>query len=197
MALDKDAVDALKKSRTLVGPLVPIVKDQNGNILSGRHRKYADANWPEIQMEVKDQLQKELLILHFNAQRKVSREETEQMLLRIAKILETKGVEKKRICAEVTKLTPFSREYVRQLLPEEYRMVSKAREVGQPVDQTPEPQDWTLKYFSVPLVPTIYDYVKKTVAKAKEWWSTEDDSEALYLICEYYLESIEKSEAEK
>ena len=197
MALDKDAVDALKKSRTLVGPLVPIVKDQNGNILSGRHRKYADANWPEIQMEVKDQLHRELLILHFNIQHKVSKEETGQRLLRIAKILESKGVEPKRICAEVTRLTGFSREYVRQLLPEEYRMESKAREFGQSVDKIPQPQDWTLKYFSVPLVSTMYDYVKKTVAKAKEWWSTEDDSEALYLICEYYLESIEQSEAEK
>ena len=197
MALDKDAVEALKKSRALVGPLVPIVKDQNGNILSGRHRKYADANWPEIQMEVKDQLHRELLILHFNVQRKVSREETGQRLLRIAKILEAKGRERKRICAEVTELTGLSREYVRQLLPEEYRMASKAREVGQPVDQPPDPKDWSLEYFSVPLVPAAHDYVKKAMAAAKKRWHTEEDSEALYMICEFYLESTEQSEAEK
>ena len=195
--MDKGAVDALRKSKELVGPLVPIVKDQNGNILSGRHRKYADANWPEVQVQVKDQLHRELLILQYNVQRKVSREETGQRLLRIAKILEVKGVEKERICAEITKLTGFSREYVRQLLPEEYRMVSKAREVGQLVDQTPEPQDWTLKYFHVPLVPEKYDLVRIAVAKAKESWGVQDNGDALFLICKRYLQSTEQSEAEK
>lgn len=134
--IDQDTVEKLRKSKELVGYLGDVVKDQEGTILSGRHRKLADPDWPEKEMTVTDPLQRELLILHYNVQRTVSKEETQKRLLNIAKIVESTGIPKNEICTEVTKLVPFSGAYVRELLPDQYKMMSKTREFAQPVAQT-------------------------------------------------------------
>ena len=45
--LDSEVVELLKRSVKQQGQLLPVIKDQYGNILSGRHRKAADPNWRE------------------------------------------------------------------------------------------------------------------------------------------------------
>ena len=197
MSLDNETIELLKQSKEKVGYLNPVVQDQHGNILSGRHRKYADANWPTVTREVKDDLERELLIIHYNVQRSVPREETQNRLLRIAKILEHQGVEPEEICARVTELTGFSREYVRQLLPDEYKMLSHrptegaSRDDRQPVDDSHQTEEsWDLEYFGVPLIPERYRRVEDALDVARKKWDLHDDGEALWRICEYFLETV-------
>lgn len=140
--IDQDTVDKLQKSIQIVGHLGEVIKDQEGTILSGRHRKLADPDWPEKEVMVTDPLQRELLIVHYNVQRTVSKEETQRRLLNIAKILESTGIPKNEICTRVAELVPYTPQYVRELLPDEYKMQTKAREISgdltfaKPVSQT-------------------------------------------------------------
>lgn len=134
--IDQETVDKLRKSKDIVGYLGDVIKDQEGTILSGRHRKVADPEWPEKEVKVSDPLDRELKILHYNIQRIVSREETQRRLLKIAKIIESKGVTPQKVCSEVIKVVPYSESYVRELLPDEYKMETKAREFAPPVAQT-------------------------------------------------------------
>jgi len=188
--IDSDIVELLKISKEKVGFLNPVVVDQDGNILSGRHRKYADANWTTIVKEVKDDLERELLILHYNIQRSIPKEETQSRLMRIAKLLESSGCPNENISSTITKMTGFSRTYVAELLPEEYKMMSKARDFGKPVDQK-EVERWELEYFGVPLVPEKLMDVEKAIELAKKKWNTEDKGEALWHICKGFMESFQ------
>jgi hypothetical protein len=118
----------LKKSMETVGPLQPILVDEKtGEILLGKHRKNTGLPIPESKIHVKDPLHRELIIVHGNFQRQVEAEETKYHFNRIARFLEEQGVPKEQICDKVCQLVPYSEQYVRRLLPAEYRMVSKAR----------------------------------------------------------------------
>jgi len=169
--LDSELIEQLKKSRTVVGEYSPVIVDFDGEILSGRHRK--EASWERTEtidsraiaekLGVTVAIAKEVVRMHFNLQRKPSREETQESLLKIAKELELKGVSKENIASEVAKLVPYSHAWVWELLPLEYKQPKKveAGKIGaQVVEQkkvievptavqcsycpmgTPYPKDW-------------------------------------------------------
>ena len=121
--LDQDTVELLKRSVEQQGQLLPIVKDQKGYIISGRHRKAADPNWREMLIITTDELDRLLKIIHFNVQRRPSREETAKILLRIAEILESKGIKQSDIAVEMSKIVPYSDQWIRELLPDKYKHV--------------------------------------------------------------------------
>ena len=127
--IDEETVEMLRKSKEVVGYLSEVIVDQQGNILSGRHRKLADPNWPEKRVHVTDPLHRELLILHYNVQRPISKEERQRSLLKIARLIESMGVPKHEVCSYIikNKLTPFTDRYIRELLPDEYKEQAKAR----------------------------------------------------------------------
>jgi hypothetical protein len=129
---DKEHIERLKKS-TEISYLQPVIVDQNGKVLVGRHRKWADPNWPEVRVEVKDNLHGLLIRLAGNIQRNVSVEETSSLLIAIAKELELRGVAKETICATMAKLPgmPYSERWIRECLPIEYKMESKRREFAE------------------------------------------------------------------
>jgi len=129
--LDAEVVELLKRSVKQQGQLLPVIKDQYGNILSGRHRKAADPNWRETTVVVADELDRELKIVHFNVQRRPSKEETAARLLRIAELLEERGVPSENVCSEMAKLVPYSERYIQQLLPEKYKREYKKRTISQ------------------------------------------------------------------
>ena len=189
--IDKELVEALRRSKARLGYLSPIVRDQNGNIISGRHRKYADANWPTVTREVKDDLEREILAIHYNIQRIIPREETQNRLLRIAKILEQQGVKPGEVSSKIISLTGLSRSYVYELLPEQHKR-DYAKESPPADNYDCIEESWNLEYFRVPLIPEKYKLVKQAVEKAKESWDTQDDGEALYKICKQYLEGREQ-----
>lgn len=118
---DIEIVEQLKRSKEQQGYLEKVKKDQHGNILSGRHRKEADADWPEEVVEVKDELDRELKIIHYNIQRRPTKEETARRLLKVAKFLEAKGISKSEVLPNLAKIVPYTERWVRELLPDEYK----------------------------------------------------------------------------
>jgi len=118
---DQKIVQQLKRSKNQQGFLTPIVKDQYGNILSGRHRHLADKDWPEQTVQVEDALDRAVKTIHYNVQRRPSQQETEGRLLEIAEILESRGIAKSDICRNLTKLIPYSERHIERLLPAEYK----------------------------------------------------------------------------
>lgn len=84
MNIDPKHVEELRASLKIVGPLYPILVDQNDRELSGRHRSQADQAWPRRKIEVEDGFQRELIILMSNKQRTIPHEEVAFRLNRIA-----------------------------------------------------------------------------------------------------------------
>lgn len=119
--IDQETVDRLRKSKEVVGPLRPCIIDQHGNVLSGKHRKEADPNWPEVVKQIDDEVDGLLVKIHDKVQRRVPMEETEKDLLELAELLEKRGVDPQKICAEVVKLVPYDDSYVRLLLPARFK----------------------------------------------------------------------------
>lgn len=131
--LNKELIEQLKKSRTIVGEHSPVLIDFDGEVLSGRHRK--EASWEKTEtidsrvvaekLSVPIIVAKEVIRMHFNLQRKPSREETQESLLKIAMELEDKGVPKEAVASEVVKLVPYTERWVLELLPQEYKQPKK------------------------------------------------------------------------
>jgi len=61
------------------------------------------------------------LRIHYNVQRMVPMEETKASIVSLAELLVKQGVPKKKVCARISKMMPFSDRFTRMLLPDEYR----------------------------------------------------------------------------
>jgi site-specific DNA-methyltransferase (adenine-specific) len=82
---------SLKKSVKEVGQIFPVIKDQYGNILDGRHRKQVDPNWKETIVEVKDEVEALRIRVHANlVRRKVSNEEKREWVREAREIFRRK-----------------------------------------------------------------------------------------------------------
>ena len=82
-----------------------------------------------------------LVTTHDNIQREVSQEEREIEVRHMAGILEGTGVKPEDIAVTLAKYLPFSEQYIRRLLPSEFKHVEKARvqeESAKLVSQIPE-----------------------------------------------------------
>ena len=136
--MDSAHIEALKRSADQVGFLSRVLVEKGprpGTLLSGRHRKGANPSWPTEEVEVKDDLHRELIMIHANIQRRVSDEATAARIKRIAQILESQGVPKPDICTKISELVPFSARWIRELLPAEYKHVEKQRQRAEVVPQ--------------------------------------------------------------
>jgi len=179
--LDRDLIEQLKKSRVVIGEQAPLIVDFDGEVLSGLHRK--EAGWQKSEsvdskviaekLGVTIPAAKEIVRMHFNLQRKPSREETEASLLKIARELEVKGVQKELIASEVSKLVPYSDRWVRELLPEEYKQpeqVEAAKHVAEvvPPEETEIPEKPS--EVSKALIPVICEAnCGMTTVYPKDW----------------------------
>ena len=148
-SFDKEYVELLKKSVLEIGYLQDVlISSKTGKVLVGRHRKFADSNWPERTVDpsplqealatffqpAEDDLAEDLIMLHGDVKRIVPVEETKARLTRIAQKLVNRGVDKDMVCTEMCRLradgkavVPYDESYVRRLLPAEYKMTVKAR----------------------------------------------------------------------
>jgi very-short-patch-repair endonuclease/chorismate mutase len=141
--IDEEIVEQLKRSKEILGEIIPIIMDSEGNILSGRHREragwalkhIADIEKMAQKLKVSTSMARDIIRLHLNVQRKPSKEETKAILLRMAKELEAKGIEKKNIASELTKYAPYTDRYIREILPDEYKHKEMAREIAELVPQ--------------------------------------------------------------
>ncbi|MEM2512697.1 MAG: hypothetical protein QXU81_00030 [Candidatus Bathyarchaeia archaeon] len=141
--MDKEIVDALKESRSKLGEIYPILIDYDGEILSGSHRKAA--GWTKIEridsreiaekLKLPLQMAKLLIKMHTNIQRKPTIDETRELLLDMAECLEKSGVPTENVSVELAKYVPYSRDYIRDLLPEKYKLPHKV-EAGKKTKET-------------------------------------------------------------
>jgi hypothetical protein len=133
--LDQEHIERLRKSSEF-GFLQPVLVDAKdpAKVYVGRHRMLANKNWSVLPINVEEIAQKmnlpkelaaEIIIFQGNCQRTIKREETRDRLLRIAKILESQGIPKQRICASIAKLPGMpSDRWIREVMEEldEYKM---------------------------------------------------------------------------
>lgn len=119
----------LRESRRRTRELYPVLVDAHGNVIDGFHRLEADPGWERKTLEhIRTPAQLWLARIVANTHRRtVSREERSEQATRLAQALLAEGVPRAKIVSTIAELTTFSERYVRGLLPDEYKMMSKAR----------------------------------------------------------------------
>jgi hypothetical protein len=130
---DEFVIESLKKSKEIVGELLPIVIDkETGEIISGRHRK--KAGWQrkiEITKEQKEMMANKLNVpveampviweIHVSIQRTVTIEERKQQVKRLIEILLKNGVKKEEIINKLLQILPWTKQYIYKLIPDEFK----------------------------------------------------------------------------
>ena len=130
----EEHVRNLMRSKQLVGELSPVIIDFDNEILAGACRKKAgflrtykvDSRKLASKWEVPVRVAKERVRLSSNIQRRVSKEETQEILVKIAEAFEKQGVPKEQIASKVAENCPYSPKYVGELLPSKYKSEQKA-----------------------------------------------------------------------
>lgn len=125
--LEEDQISELRESRRKVGELLPVVVDQFGRILNGRHRR--EAGWKsQLVMPVKDDVDFRRKRLHFLVQRKSSQAEHAEAFTALCEALEKQGVAKEDIAEQVVKNeSPFDRSYTYSLIPNRFKKTTSPR----------------------------------------------------------------------
>lgn len=123
--MDKQQVETLKASAKLVGPLNRvIVSSRSGRIISGRHRKFADPDWPEEKRDFKNDYEEVLARINANKQRQVSEEEEKLDFKHLAEAtVADMHVEPEKVCSYLTEKLAglYSQRRVEQLLEPQYK----------------------------------------------------------------------------
>ena len=144
----------LAESKRRVRELYPVLVDAHGNIVDGFHRLEADPGWERRTLEhIRTPAQLWLARVVANTHRRaVSREERVEQVTSLAEALVDEGVPRAKVVSAIAELTTFSERYIRGLLPDEYKMMSKARfaepssadedEDPIPADTAPRPHDF-------------------------------------------------------
>jgi hypothetical protein len=133
--IEKEIVEQLARSKNIIGELNEVVYDSDGEILSGRHRikagwekeKVIDTEAMAKKFNLPRTFVKEMIKMHFNVQRRASREETQRRLLLMAEELLKMGVAKPNIASELAKWVPYDQKYILELLPQEYKQLDKVK----------------------------------------------------------------------
>jgi hypothetical protein len=136
-SIDQEHVQAIQRSLQIVGPLHPILKDQNGRTLSGRHRELADQGWPTQTIEVKDGLHRELIILLSNIQKPVKEEDLKFRLNRIAMEYWLKHkCPQEKVCATICDLLApeqgaiiYHKSHIYELLDDRWKETTKPKKI--------------------------------------------------------------------
>jgi len=121
----------LKKSKSIIGPLYPVLKSPNGEIIDGYHRKEADEKWPEITLyNIDSKLKLCIARLIANVQRRhVSAIEKSKLLADIAEcIIEEYNIKSgNQIVEWISENTGFSRQWVYKYLPSRFKRKQRER----------------------------------------------------------------------
>jgi len=114
-------VDELKKSYKKFGPLYPVLVDSVGKTIDGYHRRRVDPNWPSIKVNAKDDIQREIIALVANVNRReISGSEISKRLGKLAKLT---GWAPRKIAQEIGR----EYEWVLKYLPQRYKDKTQAK----------------------------------------------------------------------
>lgn len=104
-------IDSLRESMEKIGQIYPVIKDENGTILDGYHRKRVDPNWKEITIPISDELESLRVRVHLNdLRRSVGSEEKQKWVELARKILLKRGY--KGTQKEIAEVLGMSRTWV-------------------------------------------------------------------------------------
>lgn len=114
LALRRPADYDLNKSKEVVGPLLPVLKDENGRLIDGFHRLHADKDWPTLTVPIQG-VESDIARIVVNVQRRqVTPREKTEMLKDLA---EKTGWSPEQIAEK----TGMSVSWVRKYLPSKYK----------------------------------------------------------------------------
>jgi hypothetical protein len=141
--LQTDAVDELRRSRKVVGELVPVIWDDRRNEpISGAHR--IKAGWKKIEhILTKDDLEFFRLKLHYSVQRQMPPAEVVAMLEDYGEALIGAGAEPGgKLMHAIVEMSPWDERYTYEMIPRRFKS-DEGRPPGpslrSPQTQTPLP----------------------------------------------------------
>jgi len=115
--IDQVRLEDLAASERAVGQIYPVVKDADGNIIDGFHRKRVNPNWKEVQLPVKDRLEALKIRVHLNLfRRKVGEDEKSGWVAEARRLLQERGL--KGTQDEIAKALGVSQPWVSKYDPE-------------------------------------------------------------------------------
>jgi len=168
-------IKLLKESKELVGPLYPCIKEKGGKILSGIHRKEADPNWPEKEIEVKNAKHRLRVIVHSNIQRSISEAEKQSWIIQAREILQSEG--KKGTQEEIAELLGFSQGWVSFYDPVEHQVHPPKKVLGRNTFSPPhKPESIPPKIELIELKPELPSKSAEELSKLmKERWGSQKE----------------------
>lgn len=85
-------IDSLRESMEKIGQIYPVIKDENGTILDGYHRKRVDPDWKEVTIPISDELESLRIRVHLNDLRRSIPSEEKQEWIKLAReLLQKRG----------------------------------------------------------------------------------------------------------
>ena len=118
--------------------LYPVLVAEDGEVLDGKHRVEAKPSWHKKTVQAKTRLDKIVVRLKAHYRRRIPQSETQALIAEAALELEKKGTLKEEICKDLVKILPYNENYIRELLPLEYKepgKVEAARKGAQLTEQ--------------------------------------------------------------
>jgi len=104
-------IEELVASEKKIGQIYPVVKDAQGNILDGFHRKRVNPDWKEVVLPIEDELEALRVRIHLNdLRREVPRSEKEKWIAHARAILQARGL--KGTQQEIADAIGMSRQWV-------------------------------------------------------------------------------------
>jgi len=119
--LNEDIVEELGRSRDIVGELLPVIVDQKGRVINGRHR--LEAGWrSKVVWNVKDDRDYALKRLHFlGVQRQSTISERAEAIGFLCQALEADGLSGKALIDKVLEESPWGTAYTYEFIPNRYK----------------------------------------------------------------------------
>lgn len=130
----------LKQSYEQFGPIRKVIRTNFG-IAAGNTRKKAVKDWPEEQKDVETYYDHLKLAAHDNVQEQKGPEWWKNLLLEASKELSLMNTPPEKICTKLAEDFPISARYIRELLPAEYKEITRKNLTPVNAEQVPHTLD--------------------------------------------------------
>lgn len=124
MLSEKEVNSGLRLSSRWVGRLYPVLLDQQGNVIDGKHRLVVDENWPKMRLDHVESEEDRLLVRLVSnvCRRKVSAAEKREILQELGEIYIRMGVKPgMELACKISGRTGMSYRWVMKYLPDKYK----------------------------------------------------------------------------
>jgi hypothetical protein len=123
--LGEDEIDSgLRLSSRRVGRLYPVLLDKHGNVIDGKHRLAADANWPKMRLDDVESEEDRLIarLICNVCRRNVSAEEKSEILQELGELHVKAGVKPgAELASKISEETGMSYRWVMKYLPDNFK----------------------------------------------------------------------------